>query len=75
MKRRKELTTRFRKVAWGRLYWKKNQHHYTRRFDSDDVCVVMDGTTSIHYKTIEAFIEELENAEALDKQVAQMLGV
>lgn len=64
MKRRKELTDRFRKVAWGRLYWKANHHHYTRKFDSDDVCIVRNGAAAIHYKTIEAFVSDLEWAES-----------
>lgn len=67
--RKKELTKRFRKAAWGRLYWKANDHRGLRMFESDDVCIVMDGSVTIHYKSIEAFVKELEEWEDTDKQV------
>ena len=71
MNRKTELTKRFRKVAWGRLYWKANDSRGLRIFDSDDVCIVRDGTATIHYKTIEAFIEELEEWEQWEAIVAE----
>jgi len=37
--------------------------------ESDDVCIVRDGTATMHYKTMEAFLTELENAESLDADV------
>lgn len=68
---RKALTRRFRKVAWGRLYRKAHDRRDLRMFDSDDVCIVMDGSAAIHYKTIEAFIEELEEWEMCEAVVAE----
>lgn len=59
-----DIRKRFRKVAWGRLYWKANDRRDSRKFDSDDVCIVQDGVVSTHYKTLEALIEDIEDAEA-----------
>ena len=61
-KQRDALTRRFRKVAWGRLYWKRSNPNM-RRFDSDDVCIVKNGTLSTHYKSIDAFVKQIEEAE------------
>lgn len=61
-KQTKELTKRFRKVAWGRLYWRLHNMSM-RRFDSDDVCIVKRGMATTHYKTLDAFIEHLESVE------------
>ena len=71
MNRRKELTKRFRKCAWGRLYWKAHDRRDLRMFDSDDVCIVMDGSATIHYKSIEAFVEELEEWEHWESVVSE----
>lgn len=62
MKRKAQLTKRFRKASWGRLYWKSNNPRM-RRFNSDDVCIVLSGGVSIHYKSIEAFVYDLEQQE------------
>lgn len=67
--RKPELSRRFRKVAWGRLYWNSYRTRFTRLFDSDDVCVVRDGTGTIHYKSLDAFIKVLEEWEATDRDV------
>lgn len=71
MNRQAELTKRFRKCAWGRLYWKANDRRNLRAFESDDVCIVRDGTVTIHYKTIEGFIEELEEWEMWEAIVTE----
>jgi hypothetical protein len=71
MNRRRELTKRFRKVAWGRLFWKANDRRGLRLFDSDDVCIVRDGIATIHYKSIETFIAELEDWEMWEAIVAE----
>lgn len=69
--RREELIKRFRKVAWGRLYWKNANYRWRHAFDSDDICIVRDGSATVHYKTLEAFIEDLELFEELDKDVRE----
>jgi hypothetical protein len=74
MNRRKDLVKRFRKVAWGRLYWNMGRNSLMQHMDGDDVCIVRDGTLTTHYKTIDAFVEELENAEELDQDVASWIG-
>lgn len=71
--RRDELRQRFRKVAWGRLTWVTHFGRRTQFMDSDDVAIVRDGTMTIHYKTLAAFIEDLEEAERLDREVKEML--
>lgn len=63
--RRKQLSRRWRKVGYGRLYWKANNRGRWRDFfESDDVCVVTDGPARTHYKTMDAFLEELEDLES-----------
>lgn len=62
MNQRAQITRRFRKVAFGRLYWKRN-NPTMRRFDSDDVAIVMNGVVSTHYKTLAALLEDIEYAE------------
>lgn len=62
MSQRAALTRRFRKVGWGRLYWKRSNPRM-RRFESDDVCLVLNGTVCIHYKALDAFQRELEEVE------------
>ena len=57
-----QLTRRFREVAWGRLYWKRN-NSTMQRFDSDDVCIVKNGTVTTHYKSLDAFLEDVKEAE------------
>lgn len=71
MNRKKELTRRFRNVAWGRLYWKDANWRWRNVFDSDDVCIVRDGTVTIHYKSLEAFVEELEEWEYWESIVVE----
>lgn len=61
MNRRKELTRRFRKVAWGRLYWRNRR--WWRVFDNDDVAVVRNGTITHHYHTLAALEAEIAEAE------------
>lgn len=70
---RDTLTKRFRKVAWGRLYWRYHYGRPNQHIDSDDVCIVRDGTLTTHYKTMAAFIEDLEHAEETDKNVMAWL--
>lgn len=67
MNRKTELSKRFRKVSWGRLYWNNRSGRYRHMFDSDDVCVVRDAPYTDHYKTLDAFIERLEYAERVSK--------
>lgn len=62
MNRREQITRRFRKVAWGRLYW-KGRNPGMRRFDNDDVCIVVNGVITTHYKTVEALVADIENEE------------
>lgn len=59
---RQRITKRFRKVAWGRLYWKRSNPRM-RRFDTDDVAIVMNGVVSTHYKTLAALVADIEQAE------------
>lgn len=64
-KQREALSRRWRKVGYGRLYWKANSRRWLRDFfESDDVCVVVDSPARTHYKTLAAFIEDLEDAES-----------
>lgn len=70
MNRKEGLTARFRKVAWGKLHWKSDDT-MREHFDSDDVCIVRDGTATIHYKTIEAFIADLEEWEMWEAIVVE----
>lgn len=59
---RGEITRRFRRVAWGRLYWRRANPRM-RRFESDDVAIVRNGVVTTHYKTLEALIADIEAAE------------
>lgn len=68
MNRKTELTRRFRAVSWGRLYWNKGRNRLMQHMDSDDVCIVRDGSLTTHYKTIEAFEREIKNAEDYGEQ-------
>lgn len=69
MNRRADLQKRFRKVAWGRLYFNYGRNRSLQHMESDDVMIVRDGSLTTHYKTIKAFIEDLEEAERLDADV------
>ena len=60
---REQIIRRFRKVAFGRLYWRRSNPRM-RRFDSDDVAIVINGVVSTHYKTLAALIADIEEAEA-----------
>lgn len=71
MNRKIELTERFKKVAWGKLYWKPIDELSTASFDGDDVCIVKDGTATIHYKSMEAFVADLEEWEMWEEVVAE----
>lgn len=62
MNRREQITRRFRKVAWGRLYWRRANARM-RRFENDDVCIVMNGVVTTHYKSLAALIEDIEREE------------
>lgn len=64
--KRAHLSRRWRKVGYGRLYWKANNRGRWLRdfFESDDVCVVIDGPARTHYKTMAAFLEDLEDFES-----------
>ncbi len=67
--RKKELTARFRKVSWGRLYWRARNKRYLRDFfDSGDVAVVLNGPVRTHYKSIEALIADIEFEEQAGEQ-------
>lgn len=64
-KLRAHLSRRWRKVGYGRLYWKANNRRWLRDFfESDDVCVVVDGPARTHYKTLAAFLEDIEDLES-----------
>ena len=65
-KNRYEIIKRFRKVAWGRLYW-KNKNHRMRRFNSDDICVVIHGTSCTHYQCLDALVADIELGEEYQK--------
>lgn len=56
------MIVRFRRVAWGRLYWKRARASW-KRFDSDDICVVKNGGVTIHYKTLDALERDIKRAE------------
>ncbi len=58
----KKITKRFRKVAWGRLYWAQNNPNM-RRFDSEDVCIVKNGTSCTHYQTVSSLVREIKISE------------
>jgi hypothetical protein len=69
----KALIKRWRKVACGRLYLRRNwRKGYTRRFDSDDVALIINGTERMHLKSIGA-LEELiayyERIERIDESL------
>jgi hypothetical protein len=64
MNKRKELTRRWRNLGYGgRLYW-KHSNPCMRRFDNDDVAIIMFGSASTHYKSIEALEGEIAQYEA-----------
>lgn len=63
MNQRREITRRFRRVAWGRLYW-RFRNPRMRRFDSDDIAIVRNGVVTTHYKTLKALVADIEEAEA-----------
>lgn len=67
--RKKAIVARYRKVSWGRLLWKKS-NPTMRVFDRDDVCVVRNGGVTIHYKSIEALLEQIAEAERDRKRLA-----
>jgi|GEM_PF-4139689 len=69
---RTELAKRFRKVAWGRLYWKNRNTRWRNRFDREDVCIVKNGTSTTHYHTLDTFIRDLEYAEQRAVDYAEM---
>lgn len=60
--RRADLTRRYRRVSWGRLYWKAANPNM-KRFDTDDVCIVVSGTVTTHYKTVDRFAIDIFHAE------------
>ena len=60
---RESLIRRYRKVSWGRLLW-KSKRSANKRFESDDICIVKNGVLTTHYKNMEAFIRDIEAAEA-----------
>lgn len=68
-----ELRRRFRKVAWGRLYWVTRFGRRNQFMDSDDVAIVRDGTLTTHYKTLAALEEDIVEAERVDREVKKML--
>jgi hypothetical protein len=59
----RKIVRRFRKVAWGRLYWKSHYSINRGMFDSDDVCVVKSGTVRMHYKSVGALLKDIEAME------------
>ena len=64
LSQREELTKRYRKVSWGRLYWKRGNRRYLRDFfDSDDVAVIIHAPLRTHYKSISALRDDIEQAE------------
>jgi len=59
---RTEIVRRFRKVAWGRLYWRRNNPN-SRQFDSDDIAMVRNGVVTTHYTSTTALLEDIEREE------------
>lgn len=63
-KRRQEITRRYRKVCWGRLYWNSKNSRFRRLFDAGDVAVIVTTTgLRIHYWTLDALVNEIESME------------
>ncbi len=61
---RKTIIRRYRKVSWGRLYWKKTaSSRYSGIFNSDDVCCVVSGPVKVHYQSIDRLIKDIEEME------------
>lgn len=56
------ISKRYRKVSWGRLYWKHRNSSLTI-FESGDVAVVRNGTLTIHYKTVNALLSDISKHE------------
>jgi hypothetical protein len=65
MNRKQQITKRYRKVSWGRLFWRNPHNSRMQHMDSDDVCIIRDGALTAHYKTLAAFLEDLEEWERL----------
>lgn len=72
---REAITKRYRRVSWGRLYWKTRNWHMRNRFDSDDVCITHNGTLTIHYKSIDGLLRDIEYAERVLGKVQPGEGV
>lgn len=54
---------RYRRLALGgRLYWRINNRRRWLRstFESDDVCVLIDSTWRMHFKSVKALVEFIE---------------
>jgi hypothetical protein len=61
---KKELTRRWRKSGFGRLYWKRQNWKWRNFWDSDDIAAIRDGGVSIHIKSMDALKNLVEEVEA-----------
>lgn len=58
-----QIIRRYRRVSWGRLSF-RSKRSKNKRFDSDDVCIVVNGVVTTHFKSMEALIRAIEEREA-----------
>jgi len=58
----------WRKVGWGRLYWRSSHRRWRTFFDSDDICVIKDGTASMHVKSLRGLDELIEYCRGINGQ-------
>ena len=67
-----DIIKRWRKVKprRARLYWRRNNMRWRNVFDSDDVCIIRMGSRRHHFKTFEALVEYIEDAEYWQKKKA-----
>ena len=66
--KRAALTRRYRKVSWGRLYWRPSpSKRPDRRFSDREVCIVQDGPYKDRFYSLDAFIERIEYAERVEQ--------
>ena len=66
--RERELAERWRKVGWGRLYFKHRNWRWRNFWDSDDVAAARDGAVSMHFKSWKALEEHIAECEKLEEQ-------
>lgn len=66
---RAALTRRYRKISWGRLYWRPSPNKRPdRRFANREVCIIQNGSfISDRFYSLDAFIERIEYAERVER--------